>query len=90
MYMWEEYPFPGTFPSDGTGPLRLKSKMHHTEGSETLEGAIEHVRQTRKKITIPDANVHIRPDQVIARDCSTDGFASILLMSHEELQNGIR
>ncbi|MDO8408156.1 MAG: hypothetical protein Q7S95_02890 [bacterium] len=54
----EEYPMPGPPKSvDELDFIRLKSKMHHTAGAETLEGAQEHLAQLRKKIEFKDTNV---------------------------------
>lgn len=52
---FEEAPLPGN-PTD-IGFVRLKSKMHHTQGSDTLEGAKEHVKGMLEKIIVDDANV---------------------------------
>ncbi len=54
----EESPFPGEVLAPKDTPfVRLKSKMHHTVGAQTFEGALVHLRDTRKKIELPDANV---------------------------------
>lgn len=37
--------------------VRLRSTMHHTEGSDSFEGALRHLADIREKIILPDANV---------------------------------
>jgi hypothetical protein len=55
---FEEHPMPGPVPSvEETNPVRLKSRMHHTAGADTLEGAQQHLRELREQIVLPDANV---------------------------------
>ena len=55
---FEEKPMPGPIqPIDKLDTIRLKSKMHYTEGAPSLEGAQEHVRELRKKILVKDENV---------------------------------
>ena len=55
---FEEHPLPGQVkPIGELDFLRLKSKMHHTQGSPTLEGAQVHLDEMRGKLIIPDANV---------------------------------
>jgi hypothetical protein len=76
--IWEEYPMPGSQPPDTF--VRLKSKMHHTVGAETFEGAVEHVEGMRTKIVIDDANVWIAPQQVVDRDFAVEGFASVTVV----------
>jgi hypothetical protein len=41
--------------------VRLKSKMHHTEGADTLDGAKAHYGQLRDDIKIPDLNASDTP-----------------------------
>lgn len=36
--------------------VRLRSKMHHTTGSPTLEGAQQHLDELAAKICVPDEN----------------------------------
>lgn len=58
MAVLEENPMPGPIKPIGECDfIRLKSKMHHTEGAETLEGAQQHLLELRKQIKIGDANV---------------------------------
>lgn len=55
---FEEHPLPGqTKPIIEESFLRLKSKMHHTQGALTLEGAQKLLDEMRDKIILPDANV---------------------------------
>ncbi len=55
---FEERPLPGPVASvSDTKLVRLKSKMHHTQGSPTLEGAKEHLAQLRERIKVEDRNV---------------------------------
>lgn len=50
---FEEMPMPGPVPpADEVEVIRLKSKMHHTEGSDTLEGAQEHLGELAKQLYI--------------------------------------
>lgn len=50
---FEEHPW---CPDSG-GSVRLKSKMHHTEGSPTLEGAQEHAKKLAESIHLPPENI---------------------------------
>ena len=78
-YVWEESPLPGGDNAD-SDVVRLKSRMHHTEGAETFERALEHVADLRKKIQIKDANV--RTAEVMKeKDFSEEGFADVMLLS---------
>jgi hypothetical protein len=55
---FEEHPMPGPVqPINELPVIRLRSKMHHTSGSPTFEGAQQHVRELRAKIELPDSNV---------------------------------
>lgn len=57
---FEEHPMAGqTKPINELEFLRLKSKMHHTTGADTLEGAQEHVKEMREKIILSDDNIMI-------------------------------
>lgn len=59
---FEEAMFPGGIEAnDNLDVVRLKSKMHHTAGADTLEGAIEHLEDMRKKILVPEQNVWREP-----------------------------
>jgi len=72
--VWEEKPLPGG--EQLTSTVRLKSKMHHTEGAKTLEAALAHVESLRKKVMIADVNVWTRPDQVYPVD-GKQGFVTV-------------
>lgn len=55
---FEEHPLPGEPKPIKKEPLlRLKSKMHHTTGSETLEGAQTQLDDLRSRIILPDTNI---------------------------------
>lgn len=59
---FEESPISGKVrPMDKTEFVRLKSKMHHTAGSKTLDGALEHLKELSEKIIVPDENVKKEP-----------------------------
>jgi|SRR5688572_847337 len=75
--LWEERPLPGGHPP---GFVRLESKIHHTEGSPSFEGALEHVRTMREKIDVLEDNVWTQRDRVVAQNFDKLGFASILLV----------
>lgn len=77
-FVWEEKPFPGGQQPDTA--IRLKSKMHHTVGADTFEGALGHVADLRKKIEVSDDNVWTKAEQVIERDFQTDGYADVLVL----------
>lgn len=78
LYMLYESRMPGL---EDTDPdqlrvIRLKSKMHHTEGAATYEDALEQLAEMRTLIQIADENVWVKPEQVFATDCS-QGFAGV-------------
>lgn len=56
---FEESPLPGG--NEEVGFLRLKSKMHHTQGAETIEDAFKHVDDMRQKVHVSDDNVWREP-----------------------------
>lgn len=37
--------------------VRLRTRMHHTAGADTLEGACEHLREIHKQIHVLDTNI---------------------------------
>ncbi len=50
---FEEHPLPGNpKPISELDFIRLKSKMHHTEGSDSLNGALVHLQELSEKIHI--------------------------------------
>lgn len=58
----EEYPLPGPRKEvEETVVVRLKSKMHHTQGATTFLGALEHLEEMRKNISLPNENVWLEP-----------------------------
>jgi hypothetical protein len=75
---WEEKPLPGGAPET---IVRLKSKMHHTTGAETFEGALEHIREMREQIQIQDANVWTTLDKVVERNFTSESFATVTVVS---------
>lgn len=59
---FEEHPLPGEVKSiEETDIVRLKSKMHHTTGSDTLEGALEHLKELSEQIIVPEENIKKDP-----------------------------
>lgn len=59
---FEEKPFPGPIkPPEKTNPVRLMSKMHHTEGSDDLKVALGHLQELSVKIEVPPENLWIDP-----------------------------
>lgn len=59
---FEENPLPGKVESvQATNIVRVQSKMHHTEGSDTLEGALEHLKELSQKIILPKENIKNDP-----------------------------
>lgn len=54
----EERPMPGSVQElRELEFFRLRSKMHHTTGTATLEEALAHLNDLRKKIEVPDDSV---------------------------------
>jgi len=59
---FEEHPMPGEIkPIDELTFVRLKSKMHHTGGADTYEGALIHLEELTNKITVPEKNIWKEP-----------------------------
>lgn len=59
---FEEKPFPGPLKSvEKTNPVRLMSRMHHTEGSEDLKVALEHLQDLSTKLKVPPENLWTDP-----------------------------
>lgn len=57
---YEEVPMPGPIkPISELDFVRLKSKMHHTQGAATIDGAREHAKMLRENLIISDANVYL-------------------------------
>lgn len=55
---FEERPMPGPIPGvTDDRPVRLMSKMHHTEGADTWAGALDHAHAMTETITLPTENV---------------------------------
>ncbi|MCK9596534.1 hypothetical protein M0R19_05080 [Candidatus Pacearchaeota archaeon] len=53
---FEEHPMPGPIDPNPTF-IRLKSKMHHTIGSPTFEGALVHLEELTKQLNIKEKNI---------------------------------
>jgi hypothetical protein len=82
--VWLENPLPGDY--EALSFVRLKNKFHHTAGSETYEGAVEHVAELRKKFDIADSNVWTARPQVVDRDFARDGYAEVVMVPKEDFQ----
>lgn len=55
---FEESPLPGPVLNvSETTIVRLKSKMHHTQGAETFEEAQAHLKDLSQYIEVPEANI---------------------------------
>lgn len=58
----EEYPLPGPIKdSTAPGPVRLKSRMHHSAGADTLEGGLKLLEELTKMIFLEPGNVLREP-----------------------------
>lgn len=61
---FEEHPMPGEIkPIEEMTFVRLKSKFHHTVGSDTLEGALQHLEELKEKIHISEKYVWLEPQE---------------------------
>lgn len=61
---FEESPFPGPVKDvRKTDIVRLKSKMHHTTGSDSLEGALMHLKELSENIEVPEKNIWKEPQE---------------------------
>jgi hypothetical protein len=60
---FEDHPFPGPRPErfEDIKVIRLKSRMHHTEGATTLEGALRQLADLTKQISVPVTNIWLKP-----------------------------
>jgi hypothetical protein len=59
---FEEHPMPGGYEANkDLSFVRLKSKMHHTGGADTIEEALTHVEDLKSKIHVPEKNVWLEP-----------------------------
>ena len=55
---FEEHSMPGDIKSiEETKIVRLKSKMHHTGGSDTIEGSLVHLEELSSKIHLSENNI---------------------------------
>jgi hypothetical protein len=77
--LWLEHPLPGV-PEPDPELVRLKSKMHHTVGADTFEGAVEHVKELHLKVKVSETNLWIKPEQVAERDFNQQGYADVLVV----------
>jgi hypothetical protein len=57
---FEERPFPGPI-DDSKGFFRLKSKMHHTTGFESLSCAVANARGLADQTSLPEENLFLDP-----------------------------
>ncbi len=87
VFVWEEHPFP--FSDQPRAVTRLQSKLHHTAGAETFEGALEHLVDIRKKIVIRDENVYSTIDKMLEWDFTKQGFTGTMLIPVPLAQAGI-
>lgn len=72
---FEESPMPGPIREvKDLEVLRLKSRMHHTEGAPTLKEAKVHLAELRRKIEVSDLSVLEEP-------LPWDGQVGIVLLS---------
>lgn len=60
---FEESPMPGPYPDriEDVKVVRLRSRMHHTEGAETIEVALMQLAELSKKISVPLTNIWLKP-----------------------------
>lgn len=60
---FEDHPFPGPQPVriEDVKVVRLMSKMHHTEGASTFEGALRQLADLKHQIDVPVTNIWLRP-----------------------------
>jgi len=73
--LMEECSMPGPVPDVAdTKVVRLKSKMHHTTGSDSFEGALEQLKELRHKVEIHDSNV------LLDRPIGWDGAIGFVLV----------
>lgn len=60
---FEDHPLPGpVLAAEDVGLVRLKSKMHHTEGAPDLAGALVHLDAMVDKMVIPIENIWREPE----------------------------
>lgn len=77
----EEKPMPGqAYWEGGNKAVRLKSKMHHTVGSDTIDGAREELANLAKKIHLPEE--HVWTDPTIVFD-ATD-YATVIVLAVDD------
>lgn len=62
---FEEKPFPGPYPEriEDVKMVRLRSVMHHTEGADTLEGALVQIAELARQISVPPTNIWLKPTE---------------------------
>lgn len=77
---YQEKPLPGPpIPTSELTAVRLQSKMHHTEGTETLEEAQARLAKLAEEIEVPEGNVWYGEDKV--RDVN-DAGPDVLIVSN--------
>lgn len=83
-YFLEEKPLPSW---DGSDPVvRLKSKLHHTEGAVDFEGALVHLADMQKKFNIPNERTWREPKQIAQRDFEIEGYALVTFVDKDQLK----
>jgi hypothetical protein len=78
---WQDRPLPG---NPDLSFRRLKSLRHHATGAATFEEALADVAKLRAVISIDDANVWLREDQVIERHFPSQDPASVLVVARNK------
>ena len=73
---FEEHPMPGlVLPSEEVETIRLKSKMHHTEGFATKEEAIANMKDDLAQ------KIQLLPLNVVEEPVEWDGQVGIVLLA---------
>lgn len=82
MMLFEEKPMPGerVAPED-CATVRLKSKLHHAQGVETLEEARAYLAEFREKVIIEDGNV-------IEEPVAMDGVGPMMILARNWFRDG--
>jgi hypothetical protein len=81
--LWLEHPLPSVGWADEkcTGPIRLKSTMHHEAGFVTLEEAVGEIKRLRQNLIIDDVCVLDTPDSAFSKNFE-EGHASVIYMGN--------
>lgn len=82
---FEENPMPGPYPDrlEDVKVVRLRSRMHHTEGAETIEVALMQLGELTKKISVPPTNIWLKP-------IMWDGGESIVFLRDNWLRDPVK